>query len=828
MLIGPEYPLQKDFVRSASQRRAVSLLGLMLATTAVPPLRIASPAMSQTASDIDFDVAGGDLGTVLTRIGQVGSQAISFRADLTRGRERGPIIGRMSLREALTRALAGSGLVAVPGPGGSLVIRAGTASGPGAIPLGDIEAIDVTDPGGGRRDVGFRAVDTQSSARIDIPLRENPRSVVGVTDEVIRMQAQTSPLDAAANASNVRVSAGSEELGAPSYEIRGFPQSSLLLNGLPSGSIRIPITDIERVDVIKGPTTEFGGPSFRGGAVNAITKAPTATPIRRAEVFYGSRSFRTLAFDFGGPVQDLEGVTYRLNVSGNTASYALGGTRSPHEALLSPAVAWQGADTRVAAGIRYIDTISGIPRFAPASPDTFRPFRIRRDIPFGNLDNLVGFRSFNPYLEADHHLGRVDTGTIGSFDVKLRNRTSYFLTDTFAQNLIPYSFTRFLGGQPLFEPRGYAFGEVAGRSVSQSDLFVQHDTMFVRQTMRFGIDYLGASIATKENIQIMPGEIGLFSPRQTLPYPGFSTESFPGYVQLFGTNVRQDNIGIVFQDKIDILDRLHVLGSVRNDWFKSRSNAFSPEEHSSTTLTESALTYTAGAVYDVLGWMSVYGSVATGFIPQNGLVNRTQPAPPAESNLGEFGIKLSLLDKNLTVNMARYYADNTNNLVFDPLTFVNRLGPGYQAEGYEIDFQGKITENISIIGGYSYNNYRSTPDPDAAPDVAIPVLPGQPQHQASLFAVYTFPDGPLRGVSIGGGGRGQTASFTGFVPKAESPELPGFVTYDATIGYRIENLRVDVSVRNLLDRYYYDVTTSQFAAPVGEGRVFMIRAGLDF
>ena len=327
---------------------------------------------------------------------------------------------------------------------------------------------------------------------------------------------------------------------------------------------------------------------------------------------------------------------------------------------------------------------------------------------------------------------------------------------------------------------------------------------------------------------LLSGDFALSNPPQNLPYPRYSTRSPRGFSQFSGASVYQDNVGIAFQDKIDILDRLHILGSVRHDWFNSRSNTLTPGGLSTSTLTESALTYTAGAVYDVLPWASVYGSVGTGFVPQRGLVNRTQPAPPARSNNSEVGLKLSLLDNNMTVTMARYHLENTNNLIQDNARMLNLLGPGYRAEGYEIDFQGQVTENISIIGGYGYNDFKSAPDPQALLVTVTPVLPGQPQHQANLFVVYTFTDGPLRGLSIGGGGRGQTFSYMGLLPKVESPVLPGFITYDATIGYTIENLRIDVSVRNIFDRYYYDVTETVFAAPVADGRVFMIRAGLDF
>ncbi|MEH3118193.1 MAG: TonB-dependent receptor [Methylorubrum populi] len=435
--------MQASCAATGRSARIIPLAALLMATTAVLPLLAASPALSQVAAGTAFNIPAGDLGSVLAQIGRAASQPISFPADLTRGRSAGPIVGRMSVQEALARALAGSGLVAVPGAGGALTIRGGaTVPAAGAAALGDIAAIDVTDTATGTRDVGFSAVDTQTSARIDIPLKENPRSVVGVTDEVIRTQAQTSVLDVARNVSNVRIGEGSgQSQGAPSYQIRGFDQTQILINGQPSGSARLPITDIERIDVIKGPTTEFSGPTFAGGAINAITKAPTATPIRRADVFYGSRFFRTLAFDLGGPVPDLEGVTYRLNLSGNTATTSFGGNTSPHEALISPVVSWQGTETRVTAGLRYIDTVFGLPPFTFGTEETgFRPFRTRRETPFGSTANGGSVRSLNPYGEIDHHLGSVSTENFGNLDFKFHNRTAYFLTDSYSQGFIPGSF----------------------------------------------------------------------------------------------------------------------------------------------------------------------------------------------------------------------------------------------------------------------------------------------------------------------------------------------------------------------------------------------------
>jgi iron complex outermembrane receptor protein len=814
-------------VRAATNRHAhaIPFTALLLATTAVLPLLVAAPAMSQVAAGTTFNIPAGDLGSVLAQIGRTASQPISFPADLTRGRTAGPVVGRMSVREALARALAGSGLVAVPGAGGALTIRGATAPTAGAAALGDIAAIDVTDTAGSR-DVGFTAIDTQSSTRIDIPLKENPRSVVGVTDAVIRTQAQTSVLDAARNVSNVRIGDGSGQAqGSPTYFIRGFDQSQILINGQPSGTARLPITDIERIDVIKGPTTELSGPSFNGGAINAVTKAPTATPIRRADVFYGSRFFRTLAFDLGGPVSDLEGVTYRLNLSGNTANTSFGGNTSPHEALISPVVSWQGVDTRVTAGMRYIDRVYGVPPFTFGTPEVgFRPLRLPRETPFGSAANGGSVRILNPYGEIDHHLGTIDAANLGSLDFRFRNRTSYFITDSYSQTQIPGSIiVGYRGGEPLANPVGSIGSSFGERFVTQSDMLVRHDTEYFRQTMRFGIDYLKLSGKQKSNLLETREQIGLFNPRQDLQFPGFFTPSWYGSNFFRYGQSATDNVGISFQDKIDLFDRFHILGSVRQDWYSSKTVG-----SRRVRLEQAEMTYTAGAVYDIFPWVSVYGSVGTGFLPQEGFINRTEPAPPVLSDLSEVGFKFSLLDNQLMVTVDRYSNAYSNTLFFDPATRTNRLGPGYLAEGYELDFQGQITPNLQVIGGYSYNDFTNGIQQAGTRSSGPLVMPGQPQHQANLFAVYTFTEGPLQGLSIGGGGRGQTFSFTDFRPRATAPKIPGFITYDAMIGYTMENFRVDMNVTNLFDRYYYNTTVSPYFVPLAQGRTFMIRATLDF
>jgi iron complex outermembrane receptor protein len=807
------------------RRRSGPFLALLMATTAVvSPFAVPATA-SWAAGDVTLNIPASELDSVLTQIARVGSQPISFPAALTRGRRAGPIVGHMSVPEALARALAGTGLVAVPGPGGALMIRAGAPVGGGAPKAGDIAAIDVTDAPGG--DAGFAAGKTQSSSRLDIPLRENPRSITGVTDEVIRAQAQTSVYDAARNVSNVRIEEGGDQpLSRTSYTIRGFNQSEFLVGGMSAGplSVNIPIADVERIDVIKGPTTELTGQTLSGGAINVITKEPTSEPIRRMDLFFGSRFYRTLAFDFGGPISGLEGVTYRLNVSGNTANYAFGGDNSPHEGLISPVVRWQGTDTKVTVGIRFIDSLAGYSPVTVGDFDTnLRPIRVPRESGFGNINSFQSGRSFNPYSDIEHRIGAYDAGELGLFDFKLRNRTAFYLTDNAGAGFVPAGVVDKINGVPIVTPIGNRQEGIEQRLNTQTDLQIQQTAEYFKNTMRFGFDYRSSDSNVKGNPYYNDVKFSLLDPLRNLPFPGYTTKSWFGSNFAFRTRTSGEQTGISFQDKIDLVERLHILGSVRNDWYEQQSFGTSR-----TNMDQSALTYNAGAVYDVLPWASVYGSVGTGFQAQTALINRTEPAPPINSETSEYGFKLSLLEGQLTVTGARFSNVFSNNILFDPRVQANILGPGYRSEGYDLDFQGQITPDLQVIGGYSNTNFVNKPDIQAKPGTPVNVVPGQPTQQANLFAVYTFPDGVLRGLSIGGGARGQTFSYSDYAPKSQAPKIPGFVTFDAVMGYKMENVRFDLSVRNIFDRYYYNTASIPFYIPVGQGRIFMVRSTIDF
>ncbi|MFT7442902.1 MAG: vitamin B12 transporter [Maribacter sp.] len=122
-----------------------------------------------------------------------------------------------------------------------------------------------------------------TSSRIDLPFKENSRTIVVITSEVIKNSAATNVADLLQQVAGVdirrRGTAGSQ---ADLY-IRGggFDQTLLLIDGIKMDDSQtghhtlnaaLPLEVIERIEIIKGPAARVFGQNAFTGAINIVTK----------------------------------------------------------------------------------------------------------------------------------------------------------------------------------------------------------------------------------------------------------------------------------------------------------------------------------------------------------------------------------------------------------------------------------------------------------------------------------------------------------------------------------------------------------------------------
>ena len=126
----------------------------------------------------------------------------------------------------------------------------------------------------------------------------------------------------------------------------------------------------------------------------------------------------------------------------------------------------------------------------------------------------------------------------------------------------------------------------------------------------------------------------------------------------------------------------------------------------------------------------------------------------------EIGVKTQWLDKRLTVNGDIFYIDwedpQVSGATLVGLSPITRNGSGAATKGFEVSFNGQITDAFSLRGSYSYTKAELTDD---APNLITAIvgtgprpydtfyvdgedgdrLPGSPEYQVSLFANYEYP-----------------------------------------------------------------------------------------
>jgi len=169
-----------------------------------------------------------------------------------------------------------------------------------------------------RLDVGYRASNSVSGSRFDAPIRDLPFAIQAFTEKFIADQKPVNIFDVARYSPGVTYRSNDFNEGNANLAIRGFAISSTpgniqsLRDGFLGPSI-FDFTNIERVEVVKGPASFLYGQVAPGGIVNVITKSPQPQFAASAKLRIGSYGQYRIEPDITGPIE--KGLYYRVAAS---------------------------------------------------------------------------------------------------------------------------------------------------------------------------------------------------------------------------------------------------------------------------------------------------------------------------------------------------------------------------------------------------------------------------------------------------------------------------------------------------------------------------------
>lgn len=650
---------------------------------------------------------------------------------------------------------------------------------------------------------GYVATRSATGSKTDTPLIEVPQTVNVVTADQIKAQGAQSVSEALRYTAGVR----GETYGAASQfdsytQIRGF-KGDLFLDGLrlPDGAATADWTTsvvepygLERVEVLKGPSSVLYGQSGPGGLVNMISKRPTATPLREVQLQTGSFGRLQGAFDLSGPVDPQGTFLYRL-----TGLARNSGTQTDFvdddRLFIAPAFTWRpSADTTLTVMGQYLRERNGKTSFnyLPTS-GTLRPNPVNGRLPWNRYAGEPGFDRFDR-----------DQGSIGyAFEHRFNDSLTFSQNLRYTQNDV-YLRALNRNGELLADNRtlnraAFRIDAAARAFTLDNRLEAKFGTGPASHTALIGLDYRN-EISQYDVGRGPAPSIQIFNPVYGAPVadPGIN-------FQRKDAELRQ--LGFYAQDQIK-LDRWIATFSGRYDIAetRTRTQTLTTNTLARTSTTDRAFSGRAGLSYVFDNGIAPYVSVSTSFQPTAATDFSGAAFKPLTSRQYEAGVKYQPAWMNASLTAAVFDIRQDNTLTGDP----NPAHPFAQVQlgevsvrGFDIEARTQLTEGLGLIASYAFLDHEITKS-SVATDIGKR-LPGTPMHQGSLWADSAVQGGPLAGLSLGGGVRfvGSTYDTNNTV------RIPSYTLVDATIGYDLGKLmpalngaKLSVVAKNLFDRYY--------------------------
>lgn len=651
---------------------------------------------------------------------------------------------------------------------------------------------------------GQKTTGGEFGAKSGIPLEKLPQSVQVLDAQALLDRGVYSVGEAlravpSANIGNSRVSS----YQSFSLKVRGF-LADQMRNGVRQRYYEdvdsSALSNVERIEVLKGPSSVLFGQSAVGGLISLVTKRPQRAFGANVSLAAGSYDRKSGAFDLTGPLTD--SLFYRITGEVERSSTFVDYQDEERENL-GVSLTWEAGDRLTA----YLVT-EWIQRDSLRYPG--QPFigteasngvsRISRSTFFGEPEH-ADLKSKAPLVQAwaDIVLGE---------DWTLTPRISHsgFYT-RFVQTRV-----RGMQADGVTVNRNGRFGrEDDDYTIGQLDLKGDIEFGGVTHNLLMGVEYdRERSTFLQYNIAAVPA-INTLNPQYAF------RGSDPAFVFAFDLVGNIDGWAGYLQDMIDITDRWNVIGGLRWSDFDMHSRFNDAVDDSKTD----ALTWQVGTTYALNDAWSLFAGYNTGIDLESTASSRDRSGDqfePEESDQLEAGVRYS--SDAFRGSLSAFRVREKNALTTDPIDpdFLTQTGK-IRVQGIEIEGELKLADALWLQGGYAWmdNEILKSNDGDEGEE-----LGDTPEHQASLFLRYAT---PLEGLELRGG---MNVVGSRLLVNASDEELDNYVTVDAAVSYDFGETRIELLVNNLLDEVYYTASGNGFAVVPGDPRQVTLRLHHSF
>ncbi|MFT3976974.1 MAG: TonB-dependent receptor [Sphingomonas bacterium] len=740
---------------------------------------------------------------------------------------------------------------------------------------------------------GSYKTDKLDSPRYTAPLVDTPRSITVIPQQVIKDTASASLTEALRTIPGITLGAG--EGGNPLGDrpfIRGFDsQNSLYLDGVRDlGASSRETFAVEAIEVVKGSDSVMNGSGNAGGSINIVSKHPTADRFVEAQGSYGSADYKRATIDINQPLNDFIGV--RLNamyhdqdVAGRDAIWQKRWGIAPSVKIglsgpTSLTVDYYHLHTNELpdSGIPYTYSIAnepaGVSETGPATRFTTLNGQTI-DVPRG---------AFYGLRDRDFRKTNVDEATI-RFEHEFGNGFVIRNTSRYSHSTQEYIYTQPDDQQGNVANTGQVWRRANTRygyqegMVNQTDLSGKFDTGSIKHSIAASAEYswqqaangsyllsTGSSISPRCNATTVARYYctSVQAPNPNDPWVNYASDTSNTPAAITKNLPRTQTLShsttwsAALYDTITVRDWLLLNLGGRYDHYETGVSAGLAANATTNRTwahkTEDLWTYQAGVVVKPSENGSIYFSTATSAVPpgsflaqgseDNGLTpGRGQTTVDVNAlktqrtTSYEVGTKWNLFDNNLSLALAGFQTKTTNARTTNPDGTTSYVGTR-RIRGVELSYNGNITPEWNIYGGYTYMDSKVT---DAgvsaitsggvtyyyAPASVGRPFPNTPEHSFTTYTNYKI----TPALTIGGGAIYMSKVYGGFsntvavqngavvVTKERAVYVPSYWRFDLNASYQLTDMiKLQINALNVGNKRYYDKAYAAHYASQAAGR----------
>ncbi|AYR22483.1 TonB-dependent receptor [Herbaspirillum rubrisubalbicans] len=656
-------------------------------------------------------------------------------------------------------------------------------------------ALPTIEVSGARANDGYVAPTAVSGTKSEAPLRDVPQTINVVPAQVIRDQNAMSMQDVLKNVPGLGLSTGDGQ--RDQVFIRGFTAiGDQFVDGFRDDALYFrDLSNVDHVEVIKGPAAVLYGRGSSGGLINRVSKKPgddvsdiglsaNSTAGRRAELDLGrGTDDGILSWRLTGAVERGDGYRAQQFID---------------RTALAPSIALRfSADTQLLLQADYLEDRRvmdfGIPSYrgrpVAVDPGTYFGARNARDADFVQARVASTTATFthrfnqefslrNALRYYDYHLNRNSTNINGNV-----NET----TATMALN----------HARLVRDENGW---------FNQSELTQKLTLGPTKHEILYGVEVGSQSkdAATYGGVPVAGSSSGLPAVSIFNPVlPVVNPNRLGAAALTYGT---YDTFAGYLQDSMSLSPQWKALMGLRYDSFRQQSRLLAANgAPSNLARTDTAYSPRAGLVWQPSQTQSYYLSWSRSFQPSGenfALATNNADLAPEQTRNTEVGAKYDFWEGRASATLAVFRLERDNIKSTLPNNTIIPVGK-QRTDGAELTFSADLKQGWKLLAGYAWLDAvitdSSSFDTSVTAAGSVPFKGKNatltPRHSANLWLTKELGDGFVVGA-------GANAVGARFANPGNTVTLPGYVTTDAMAAYRTAKYEVQLNIGNLFNTGY--------------------------